>query len=441
MTARLLGARFGLSSLTFVSLYESRYHSTHGPFRREVEKAFFEFKQCGDPHLGITLFKCCSCNVSLAVPFSCKTRICPSCIARKAETTAIHLLERLPDVSHRHIVFSLPKRMGLRQRLLEDRSLLRKVTRTVHQVIRHHMTNNIRAHPNRREELKKAKPGIIVALHTSGDDLGGYHPHLHLCISDGVFAQDGGFYPMLDWQVAELREALRRAILKAFVRWRKLSPEAADTLAGWDLGRCGFSLFVGPPVDDREHLGSLLRYLFRSPISFKRLEYQEKTGKVRLKLKRGGHREWDHALDFLADLSIHVPKARQQVVTYAGHYANSTGNLNRNVESTGESEPSEPTTASRRWIPWSRLIARCWNVDPELCPKCGQQMKKTRPILERLALERLLKSIGRFGYPSRPPPAPELASDYEAHKSGGQGTATVVQLHFDDQINQCPPVW
>lgn len=70
---------------------------------------------------------------------------------------------------------------------------------------------------------------------------------------------------MLDWQVAELREALRRAILKAFVRWQKLSPEAADTLVSWDVERCGFSLFVGPPIDDRARLGGLLRYLLRSP--------------------------------------------------------------------------------------------------------------------------------------------------------------------------------
>ena len=199
---------------------------------------------------------------------------------------------------------------------------------------------------------------------------------------------------MLDWKVAELREALRRAILRAFVRWGKLSPEAADTLVGWDIARCGFSLFVGPPVDDRAHLGGLLRYLFRSPISFKRLNYQEKTGKVRLKLKRGGHREWDHALDFLADLSIHVPKARQQIVTYAGYYANSTGNLNRDQETEEESADTvqAPGPGLRRWVPWSTLIARAWKVDPQLCPKCGQKMKRTRPILERLELERLLKS-------------------------------------------------
>lgn len=177
--------------------------------------------------------------------------------------------------------------------------------------------------------------------------------------------------------------------------------------------------------------------------SFKRLEYQSKTGKVRLKRKRGGRREWDHAVDFLADLSIHVPKARQQVVTYAGFYANSTGNLNRNADQPREENETETTAPIRRWIPWSKLVARCWQVDPELCPQCGQEMKRTRPILERKELERLLKSIGRFGYPSRPPPAPlpEPEAHFEAQTSDGKREATVVPIHFDDDMNQCPPGW
>ncbi|MBI3927165.1 MAG: transposase zinc-binding domain-containing protein [Armatimonadetes bacterium] len=40
---------------------------------------FNQFLLCGDPNQRLTLFKCPECNISLAVPFSCKTRICPSC--------------------------------------------------------------------------------------------------------------------------------------------------------------------------------------------------------------------------------------------------------------------------------------------------------------------------------------------------------------------------
>ncbi|MBI3924476.1 MAG: transposase zinc-binding domain-containing protein [Armatimonadetes bacterium] len=67
-----------------MSCYESRFEATHGPLRPEVEKALFAFSQCGDPNLGVTLFRCFECNVVLAVPFSCQSRICPCCIARKA---------------------------------------------------------------------------------------------------------------------------------------------------------------------------------------------------------------------------------------------------------------------------------------------------------------------------------------------------------------------
>ncbi|MBI3924595.1 MAG: transposase zinc-binding domain-containing protein [Armatimonadetes bacterium] len=59
------------------------------------------------PHLGVTLFRCFECNVVLAVPFSCQTRICPCCIARKAEQAALQLDERLPLVAHRHLVISM----------------------------------------------------------------------------------------------------------------------------------------------------------------------------------------------------------------------------------------------------------------------------------------------------------------------------------------------
>ena len=74
-----------------------------------------------------------------------------------------------------------------------------------------------------------------------------FHPHLHLCVSDGVFTTDGDFYAAWDWKPEELKEKLRRRILKAFVRWEKLTPEAADIVACWELDKCGFSLFIGSP--------------------------------------------------------------------------------------------------------------------------------------------------------------------------------------------------
>jgi hypothetical protein len=100
-------------------------------------------------------------------------------------------------------------------------------------------------------------------------------------------------------------------------------------LADWEPERSGFSLFVGPLIaaEDEEGLARLIRYLFRSPVSYRQLQYDEASGSVRCRSKRGGHREWSHPTAFLATLAQHIPKRRQNVVTYAGYYANATGNL------------------------------------------------------------------------------------------------------------------
>ena len=400
---------------TFVSGYDSRYRESHGKLRNEAQNAFLNFRRCGDPNFGITLFRCDACDVSLGVPFTCKARICPSCLARKAETRAIHLSEVLPKVEHRHLVFGLPKKMGLRQRIQEDPKLLRKITRLVNETITEHLISCVCIHRKRRDELKRARPGIIVAQHTWADNLD-YHPHLHLCVTDGVFTKDGAYYTPWDWKPEELKEKLRRRILKAFVRWEKLTPEAADVVACWDLEKCGFSLFIGSPIgaNERERLARLLRYLVRSPVSFKRLRYDERTGKVEMRLKHDQTKVFNHAVDFLAALARHVPKARQQTVTYAGHYANATGNLSRKPDEVEEAKEEQPK--SGRYIPWNLLVLRNWAVDPELCPRCGETMRREKPIYKQPELGQLLKSLKIGRYTERPPPAlPPARSAYQSH--------------------------
>jgi len=69
------------------------------------------------------------------VPFSCKTRVCPSCINRRAEVLSHSLAEKLPEGDYRHLVVTLPKKMGLRKRFQLDTRLQRQIGRLVHRVI------------------------------------------------------------------------------------------------------------------------------------------------------------------------------------------------------------------------------------------------------------------------------------------------------------------
>ena len=422
---------------TFVATYDSRFVDTYGPLKPYAEKAFGSLLLCGDPNFGVTRFSCCACNIELAVPFSCKTRICPSCAKRRAEEVAANLVERLPAVGHRHLVVTIPRKAGLRLRILEDPKLFRKLAQIIVRVLRRQMVRQLSA--NRKELLDVVKPGILMTQHSFSSDLS-FHPHWHIIVSDGVFTPEGDFIPLWHWDTQALLEDLRASILRAFVRWSKLSPETARSLQEWELERSGFSCFLSPaiPEDDKEGLGRLVRYLFRSPVSYRQLSYDEGTGMVRCRSKRGGYREW-HATEFLAVLAQHVPRPRQHVVTYAGHYANAAGNLNHESEDdTSDGETKENAGGFRRYS-WAELLALVWRVDPLECPRCGEQMVRGRTMRGE-ELREFLKSINRLGYPPRPPPVPPGGRGWP-QESLEDPFIEPDSAQFIDDTSQVPPDW
>ena len=80
---------------------------------------------------------------------------------------------------------------------------------------------------------------------------------------------------------------------------------------------------------------------------------------------------------------------------------------------------------------WAALILRTWAVDPELCPKCNKPMCRSRAIMDREELLRLLHSLGLDKYPNRPrSPAPPEAEDIAGNDS-----------LFHDDMNQVPVDW
>ena len=303
------------------------------------------------------------------------------------------------------------------------------------------MVRQLSVYPDRKKELLKvAKPGILMTQHSFSSDLS-FHPHWHVIVSDGVFTPEGDFIPLWNWDTQALLEDLRTSILRAFVRWSKLSPEMARNLQEWELERSGFSCFLSPAIaeNDKEGLGRLIRYLFRSPVSYRQLSYDEATGMVRCRSKRGGHREW-HATEFLAVLAQHVPRPRQHVVTYAGHYANAAGNLNLEPKKDDEKEASDDAKGTHGFhrYSWAELLALVWRVDPLECPKCGERMERGRTMRGE-ELREFLKSINRLGYPPRPPPVP--IAGHGPQESLEDPFIEPDSSQFTDDTNQVPPDW
>ena len=416
---------------TFLQTYDSRFADSHGPLPREAERVIDRLVRCGDPRYGLSLLHCPDCRLHLAVPYSCKTRVCPSCVNRRAEVLAQSLAEKLPEVDFRHLVITLPKKMGLRKRFQLNPRLQRQIGRLLHRVLTRWTAAQIGCHRNRRDQREKARPGIIMAVQSFGAGLK-THVHYHILITDGIWFPDGSYYALGHWDQTSLLGQLRHSILKSLVARGCLQPETANLLESWPLERSGFSAFLGDPINqpgDRPRLQRVLNYILRPALPLKHLSYVESTGEVRYSPPRAAPKVWEHAYDFLADWVQHIPRARQHQVTYAGHFANALGNLNPKPESTEETDKTKESKPSK-WVKWRTLILRCWAIDPELCPKCGKEMKRSKALREQHQLQRLLKSLGIGLYPVRPrsppPPDPQLDTD--------SGT-------FSDCDSQIPTGW
>ena len=124
------------------------------------------------------------------------------------------------------------------------------------------------------------------------------------------------------------------------------------------------------------------------------------------------------ALDFLAELTQHIPPKRLQLIRRYGLYAsrtkgrwdempwvaqrapegwkiahqNSSGSDDVGYDSLSDGHEEVNVDARKR--AWARLLAKVYEVDPMVCPKCGADMKVIAVIEDPDQLKRILRYPG-----------------------------------------------
>lgn len=71
---------------------------------------------------------------------------------------------------------------------------------------------------------KKAVPGAVVAIQTFGDFLG-FHPHLHILVSDGCFHENAMFTVSLAIDTKALEQLFRHKVLKMLLSKGKIAQD------------------------------------------------------------------------------------------------------------------------------------------------------------------------------------------------------------------------
>ena len=194
---------------------------------------------------------------------------------------------------------------------------------------------------------------------------------------------------------------------------------------------------------DTAAIERLTQYIVRCPFSLDRVIKLTPDGKViyraenpecrpfpklgNERLAGGINRNFEvfDPLDFIAEITQHIPDPGAQQIRYYGWYSNAArgrrAKLAKAAESAtapassqGRDDGEEEDTPYRKKCRqrWAALIKKVYEVDPLLCPKCGAQMLFIA-FLERrdqaAVIQRILTHCGRWEDPvarAAPGPAP-----------------------------------
>jgi hypothetical protein len=175
--------------------------------RDYVNKIVLRLMLCRDPEGGYARYICPGCQKELRVPFSCKTRFCPSCGKIKVDNWVDDITKDILEVPHLHITLTTDD--SLRPFFRRDSRLLNELFRVGAQSV--------------QEVVSDLYPGIrigmVYTVHTAGRDQI-YKPHVHLVMTKGGLI-DGAWVEIESVPGARLSAKWRYLLCK---RLRELCP-------------------------------------------------------------------------------------------------------------------------------------------------------------------------------------------------------------------------
>jgi Putative transposase/Transposase zinc-binding domain len=404
----------------FERVYPERFQERYGYWRPVIRSSIDKFLKCGDLREGFARVRCPDCGEEFFVAFSCRQRsCCPSCDQKRSLMLAYRLKDEVfASVPHRQWVFTIPKRLRVYFRY--DRKLLGKLCRAAYDTVCDIFRMEI--------DGDCGLPAMVGAVQTFGD-LIHWHSHIHAIVPEGVFTDSGYFVHIPDiWRHCAV-EIWEEKVFKLLLDAGRIDMEVVANIRGWK--HTGFSVDNSVRIEAGDHPGMqrLVEYIARCPFSLTRMIAISDEGEVLYRatkakclpfpitgnadLAAGISRNYEvfDPLDFLAEVTQHIPNKGEHQIRYYGWYSNKKRGMfqgKKAVRIPGQSEPDTAFSLKRR-MTWAALIKCVYEVDPLKCPKCGGTMKVVSFIEEDVVIRKILRHCGLWKEPMpRPPPAKSL---------------------------------
>ena len=249
-------------------------------------------------------------------------------------------------------------------------------------------------------------------------DLQNFNPHLHMIATDGCFSGHGTFHVGKALSPQDLEYVFRHEVLKMLKSEGKIGDAVIENMLSWH--HSGFNVYCGPAIwpHDKDAIENLARYIVRAPFSQERMTYipscqsEDAVSKVIYHSKDGTCSKTFDALEWLDQLTTHIPDRQEQTVRYDVYYNNNSRGM-RIKAGKDDIAPviDEPEISEKSFRKnWARLIQKIYETDPLICPKCKGEMKVIAFIEQQSVIRKMLTHLGIWKTRNHDPPATNNAA-------------------------------
>jgi hypothetical protein len=331
---------------------------------RAQRRVLTDIAQCRTARLGGHIDQCESCGCQHPSYNSCRNRHCPKCQALAQETWIEARRQRMLDVRHFHVVFTLPS---------ELRPLAAFAPRVVFEALLHAAQRTLLTLGKSR---LKATVGATLILHTWTRKLE-FHPHVHAIVTAGGLSLDGASWRPASrrflFSVHAMARVFRGKMMAALGRAYEggafahvldfRDPKGFAALMGRIAKR--WNVYAKAPFKKGQHVLSYLgRYTHRVGIANSRLlAVSEEAVTFRTK---GQGTETLSPVEFLGRFVQHVLPDRLHKIRHVGLYAAAAiARRDRARAALGDTVRTLPRRG------WRERLARLTGRDLAICPHCG----------------------------------------------------------------------
>ena len=353
-------ARFDIGDI--VRTHRARLEVLH-PLTREQRRVLTDIGQCRTAALGGHVNYCPGCDHEHPSYNSCRNRHCPKCQALAQEKWIDRRTERLLDVGHFHVVFTLPSELRLLARLA-PREVFNALFRAASDTL-------LELGLSRLDAIL----GATLVLHTWTRDLR-FHPHVHAIVTAGGLTRDGQRFRHAGrrhlFPIKVMGKLLRGKVLAklsdaynsgAFAHVDDLrDPRAFPRLVA-KLAKLSWNVYAKAPLPTSEHVFRYLgRYTHRVGIANSRLLDVTDTRVVFR--TRDDATETLTPVEFLWRFVQHVLPDGFHKIRHIGLYASPR------LDTARERLGMPPPTPARPRPSWQQQLLDLTGRDVRLCPRC-----------------------------------------------------------------------